>query len=375
MLDNEVGIWESLSFANKIRQFRVAFRTLFRKQAGADPPHEAFVSWFLSMCSSGRVDIESENIHFQISDYPSLDPWKYAFSRSSCSSVSILEAIETLSRELSRVWNNYSCSMVNRDWITATVEGDSVRISYPEDDINHPIPHEVLEHLSRTHRGGCRAADIAVLYHKYDALFGFSNGEGRGWHLTIPDEFYDILINRFNLSCELFASPINRRSSHFFSLFASDSAFGSLGNFFSAPTNFTDFKCLFGDPPSLTLEANPPFQPLVMMRFAVRILELIKAADACDYTLLCVVVFPNWPACDPVRLLLSTPYLLRSIKLEKGAHKYKPGWGDIVSYEADRAYWERSESLVLFLGSAKARLSYSIDDELESRMRQSWCNN
>jgi len=348
------------------------FNKRFRGLFGSDPPHEAFIGWYLSICSAENIRSE---LGVSNCEFPGLDPLIRFAEKRACLSISLPVMTELFNRELVSFWNHFDDNL-QREWVFAYINTTSVYFEFPNNSFVYDLPAGVLASLEHAHKGDCLSRDISIMFFKYDALFGFTQGQGRGWQLSVPDQFYSIMSSEFDVECEIFASPINRRATNYFSLFESDSTFGSFGNFFGSPSNLAGFLSLMGNPNRLTVEANPPFQPLVMMRFAHRLTQLLSEASATGYDFMCICILPNWPQCDPILFLRKSPYLFHCITLPKGEHKFKPGWSDVEIFEADPAYWKNSETLVLFLGSDAARLRYNISETLEARIRQSWiCDN
>ena len=366
--DESDSTWINLGFCRKLVLARHHFQARLTDVFRCVPPHEAFVGWILSLCSS---DSDGE-LDFDARDFPNLNPLLRFVQQRACVSVDLVEAVNQFSIDMASFWNDCDCEIRRREWLCAYTERDSIHLSYPDDLHEFNVPSATLAELRVKHQGSCFARDVALLYMKYESLFGFGVGEGRGWQLSIPDAFYHFLESEFQVCCEFFASPINRRCVYYFSLFSSDSAFGSLGNFFRSPPSLQGLLSLVGNPDHLTIEANPPFQPLVMMRFAKRFTRLLSEADDVGYGLLGVVILPHWPTCEPIEFLTNSPYLIHSVLLAKGEHKYKPGWADVEVFEADPAYWKQSETLILFLGSAKSRHMHSFMTDFE--IRRTWSN-
>jgi len=125
----------------------------------------------------------------------------------------------------------------------------------------------------------------------------------------------------------------------------------------------------------LSLEANPPFQPFVMGKFVDRMLFLIKEANDSSFPLLFVLILPNWSPCPPIDCVKGSTHLLHSIILGKEEHMYSPGWqlndGRDSSYRRDQV-WNKSDTLIAFIGSESARIRYAFTPELDTEIRNSW---
>lgn len=81
-------------------------------------------------------------------------------------------------------------------------------------------------------------------------------------------------VRRTGIAIEAFASPFNHYFKKYYSVFKSDSAFGSLGGFFDT----SDAKFAAG------VYANPPFTPFVLEKMAEKVCKYKKA----------VLVTPTW---------------------------------------------------------------------------------
>jgi hypothetical protein len=81
----------------------------------------------------------------------------------------------------------------------------------------------------------------------FEVLFRYHFISGSPFLWSIDEHIYEILVNRFNVTLECFASPLDRRMDRYLSLFEEDKKCGSLGNFFSFPLE--NERCL----------VNPPF--------------------------------------------------------------------------------------------------------------------
>lgn len=363
MLDHAT-VWGTIDFSHRLVATRAFFHKRFRELFGSEPPHESFIAWYLSRSSS---DISVR----RPPDIPNLDPIVRFAEMRSCLPVHVSNVALQFEKDILSFWMDYHLDTRN-DWLFVYFTDGSVNVQYPDESLSFDVPEASLHFLSRSYTGDCFARDVGVLFMKYDSLFGFGKGEGRGWHLSVPDGFYSIITSELHVSCELFASPINRRASNYFSLFSSDSVFGSFGDYFESPTSLTDFLALMGNPARLSVEANPPFQPLLMMRFAHRLTRLLSDSDEEGYDFLCVCIVPNWCKCEPIVFLRESSFLIHSILLTQGDHKFKPGWVDGEQVETDPAYWKNAQTLILVLGSMAARDRHNVSEDLERRIRESW---
>ena len=84
---------------------------------------------------------------------------------------------------------------------------------------------------------------------------------------AIPPRVFETLEKRFDVRCELFASPLNAHFKEFCSASAmTDRAFGSLGNAFDFEPSEGSFEC------------NPPFDEEIISRLAGHVERLLSRA-------------------------------------------------------------------------------------------------
>ena len=115
--------------------------------------------------------------------------------------------------------------------------------------------------------------DLARLLLRYKAI------GGSGFQAALGGGTFAVLRTCFGTTMEMFASPLNARSSPFCSAFVdTDSAFGSLGS-------FLDLR-----PESGAFEANPPFVPLVIDAMCEHMEQLLSNAESKSAPLLFAVV-------------------------------------------------------------------------------------
>ena len=88
---------------------------------------------------------------------------------------------------------------------------------------------------------------------------------GSGYQAACSGVVFDVMKADFGVAMECFASPLNCRWGRFCSAFPDvDAAFGSVGSFF----RFT--------PTSGSFEANPPFEPALIMAMQVGLRVVVQ---------------------------------------------------------------------------------------------------
>ena len=148
---------------------------------------------------------------------------------------------------------------------------------------------------------------IGIMSLRYSCLLP----RGQQWNIPLP--IYELMVNRYGVTVEGFASPINSQiiavnpNLRFCSLFLdTDAVFGSLGSFFDQ--RFDNVKVL----------ANPPFVLDIMNRMAQFLLQTFETAT----NLTCICVVPAWLDAEFYEILSTHPYLKLIVELAPQAHYY-----------------------------------------------------
>ena len=153
------------------------------------------------------------------------------------------------------------------------------------------------------------------IFYLFEHSFNYYLLDGKSLQWSMPGEVFNYL-NTVGLSGELFASPSNSYHSNFFSLFYVDSFFGSKGNFFSP---LTAQRLLAGG----LYEINPPF---VEQIFASSCHVICSAMEKCENVSLgFVYIMPLWSDHQTYDLLISSPFFIDRLLLEKFQHFYQSG--------------------------------------------------
>lgn len=136
---------------------------------------------------------------------------------------------------------------------------------------------------------------------------------GQQW--AIPLEMYQLMVTRYGVTVEGFASPINSqilylgKNLNYCSLFPdTDQPYGSSGDFFSI-----DFL-------GRSVYANPPYVPSVMDRMAQKIIQTCNNAGTSSVRFFITV--PEWTDAQYYMDLMSSPYLVFNLGFLYGQHYY-----------------------------------------------------
>jgi len=149
--------------------------------------------------------------------------------------------------------------------------------------------------------------NIGIMCLRYSCLLP----RGQQWNIPLP--VYHLMVNKYGVTVEGFASPINsqilavNQKLHFCSLFPdTDHVFGSIGSFFDQ--DFDNLKIL----------ANPPFVLDLMDKMAVFLSDTFDRVT--NFTCICVV--PAWLDADYYTILNNHPYLKLSLELLSNNYYY-----------------------------------------------------
>ena len=137
--------------------------------------------------------------------------------------------------------------------------------------------------------------------------------DGKGFQWAVPNQVMNILRYKIGCETELFASPINSTFKKYYSLFPYDKAFGSMGNFFTAPDQ--DFR-------SGAFQVNPPFIDCLFTLTTIRILKLLSIADSHGEILTFVYIMPHWDKFVTYDMAIESQYCVKHINLPAYNHSY-----------------------------------------------------
>jgi hypothetical protein len=154
-------------------------------------------------------------------------------------------------------------------------------------------------------------------------------------------DILEFLRDKFGVTHECFASPLNAVLSYNSAFYDTDHAFGSQGNF------FTNFHATQG-----RYEVNPPWEEVTLYMCVKHLHGLLELANESEHILEFYCFFPNWVDSGARALLLEKSEFLREDVLIPATNKhrrtayYNPRSGDTLDNLA--------ESRFFVLASAKA---------------------
>ena len=178
--------------------------------------------------------------------------------------------------------------------------------------------------------------DIIRLLLRY-SIFDMSSQQ---W--SIGDNLYEDISEIFNISFEMFASPLNFNMNMFCSIFYdTDHIFGSLGSFYKL--NIDKFlnqniKGVF---------FNPPYLPLLMKKCTNQCLNMLNDMNKLKVDFTIVSFLPNWDDADYIKNFINSKYTIAYKIVNKGNY---------ILHEKDKGKLINGtfDLLVIFLNSMKS---------------------
>ena len=142
------------------------------------------------------------------------------------------------------------------------------------------------------------------------AIFDMSNQQ---W--SIGKNLYNDISETFNISFEMFASPLNFNMNMFCSIFLdTDRMFGSLGSFY----NLTVEKMLNQNIKGVFF--NPPYLPILMSNCTKQCINILDEMATLNVDFTIVSFLPNWSDADYIRSFLASKYVVIYKVVNKGAY-------------------------------------------------------
>lgn len=194
---------------------------------------------------------------------------------------------------------------------------------------------------------------------RYETLAKFDQGT-QG---SLPERVFDVLIRKFGVDHECFASPLNVTTRSFNSVFADvDRFFGSKGSFF-------DFW-----PDTGSYEANPPFDEGSVAAMFQHMNAILNRAEEqarqrgedSALPLLFITATPFVPSdslCKP-----DCRFLLRQITLKAGEHAFTLG----MRHRKSDEWRSTNDTIVCFIGNQAAANTWPITMDKLQLLREAW---
>ena len=150
--------------------------------------------------------------------------------------------------------------------------------------------------------------DIVKMLLRY-SIFDNSNQQ---W--SIGDDLYNHVSNIFDISFEMFASPLNFNMNRYCSIFYdTDKIFGSIGNFYDLNVDTILNKNING------FIYNPPYLPILMSETVNICIDLMNQLENIHkYEITIVAFLPNWQDAEYINKLLNCKYVINYNVLIRG---------------------------------------------------------
>ena len=172
---------------------------------------------------------------------------------------------------------------------------------------------------------------------------------------AIPPRVFETLEKRFDVHCELFASPLNAHFKEFCSASAmTDRAFGSLGNAFDFEPSEGSFEC------------NPPFDEEIISRLAGHVERLLSRAKK---PLSFFVVVPKWNDSRGWMRLAKSVYCVSNTTLEAKEHAFVSG---AQHSRIDQLTPSAAPTSILFLQNKAGEKKWPVTPEGVAAIREAF---
>jgi hypothetical protein len=217
---------------------------------------------------------------------------------------------------------------------------------------------QMLPKKDNREKGDVEVLDDSEFHRRlFCVLARYHSIQGHGFQAACTEHVFDVLHGHFGVNLECFASPLNSRYALHCSAFPdTDACFGSLGSFF----NFY--------PTSGSFEANPPFEPVVMLAMVQHMELLFSKADG---PLSFVVVVPGWKESEAFQLLTASAFTKKAVPIAQADH----GFCDGASHQRrDRYRISPYDTFFFFLQNEKAAEKWPVTDTAISELKAAMAN-
>jgi len=197
--------------------------------------------------------------------------------------------------------------------------------------------------------------DIIRMILRY-GIFDMSNQQ---W--SIGDNLYDDISEIFNISFEMFASPLNFNMNTFCSLFFdTDKIFGSFGSFY----NINIDKFLIQNIKGVFF--NPPYLPLLMNNSINKCLNILDEMNKLSIDFSIVSFLPNWDDADYIKRFIGSKYTVDSKIVKKGNYVlHEKDKGKLINGTFDLLVIVLNSMKVSWNNEKKSEISKGIDKIVE----------
>lgn len=179
--------------------------------------------------------------------------------------------------------------------------------------IKHSISPVLKTKLETLYRKTNKGLNNYLHHHIWYLCTHYSILDGKSLQWAVPKNVLRYFNTVFGCNTELFASPLNSYYSKYFSLYDIDRKFGSLGSFFDADPSYFKQGCF---------QINPPFIDVLFTETSTRILGYLETAELNDRDLTFIYIMPDWDELFGYKVLFTSKYCIRNIKINSGEHYY-----------------------------------------------------
>lgn len=130
---------------------------------------------------------------------------------------------------------------------------------------------------------------------------------------SIGDNLYEDISDIFNISFEMFSSPLNFNMNMFCSIFYdTDHIFGSLGSFYNLDIDKMLFQNIKG------VFFNPPYLPILMNNSINQCIKLLDNMNKIDVDFTVISFLPNWDDATYIKNFIGSSYTVETRIIHKG---------------------------------------------------------
>ena len=251
--------------------------------------------------------------------------------------------VNTQSESSSSSSSSSSLSLSNISCSITLTQDDYYVIKYKDykKTINYKRYQKLIKNYDRPY-----PYDIINMILRY-SIFDMSNQQ---W--SIGENLYDNISDIFNISFEMFASPLNFNMNMFCSIFLdTDKIFGSVGSFY----NLSIEKLLLQNIKGVFF--NPPYLPLLMKQCTKQCINILDNMNKLSNDFTIISFLPNWEDADYINSFITSKYVVDYKVVNKGNY---------ILHEKDKGKLLKGtfDLLVIVLNSMK--MNWDDKKKLES---------
>ena len=178
---------------------------------------------------------------------------------------------------------------------------------------------------------------------------------------SIGDNLYEDISEIFNISFEMFASPLNFNMNMFCSIFYdTDHIFGSVGSFYSLDVEKLLIQNIKG------VFFNPPYLPLLMNNCTIQCLNILDKMNILGVDFTIVSFLPNWDDADYIKNFIGSKYTVDSRIVNKGNYiLHEKDKGKLINGTFDLLVIVLNSMKVSWNNEKKSEISEGIDKIVE----------